>query len=186
MKAKQPRWLVSFCFREFMQLLLQSARFKTVERDSDSPNQSMQTPHQTARWNTTEARRTCDSFPAKQEFVSRAFRIRRATNRSPETWTHQAKQLEAGVKTTVCFRASGVPVTTRTSGCSVTAHSQEPVPAAVSQFLYSSTVFPDIGARCPSRATVKGNKSLLALQLLSVILFFKTFSLRALHLEATR
>ena len=118
-----------------------------------------------------------DALPAKQEFAS--------PKRTPSDQTRQQqipqknertrkKPAEAGVKTTVCFRSSTVPATTRTSGCSVTVHSHEPLLAALSQ---SPAAFLRISARCASRATVKGDKSLLALQLPSAILFFLLFFL---------
>ena len=155
----------------------------------------MQTLHERASQNTVEARRervsvtamqdipptrTTDrrnALPAKQEFAP--------PKRTPSDQTRQQqipqknertrkKPAEAGVKTTVCFRTSTVPATTCASGCSVTVHSHEPVLAALSQ---SPAAFLGISARCASRATVKGDKSLLALQLPSAILFFLLFFL---------
>ena len=44
---------------------------RAFQRDSDFTGQKCKRCTKRARWNTVEARRTCDSLPARQEFVSR-------------------------------------------------------------------------------------------------------------------
>ena len=111
-----------------MQLLLHRTRLKTAERESDFSDENADA----ALKGSIEHRRSAKNvrFLACQDFVSGG------TCLSDQTRQRQfSRKMDAPLALVQRRQYASVPVTTRTSGCSVTAHSHDPVPAALSQSL---------------------------------------------------